>query len=154
MRREFASAWTDPERPTEAELETLRGSILTQAEKDFAAIYAAFGELENIPFQDRDKPRMRVPRMTSQEQQWLSDAGIDTLHALRSAKQPPVPQISPERFQVQLRRSRYKLTAGLAMVLISIAGMGAVFARVTQGPLPQQSGQAKAGVIGTANPYH
>ena len=153
MRREFAGAWTDPERPTEAKLETLRGSILTQ-EKDFAAIYAAFGELENIPFQDRDKPRMRVPRMTSQEQQWLSDAGIDTLHALRSAKQPPVPQISPERFQVQLRRSRYKLTAGLAMVLISMAGMGAVFARVTQGPLPQQSGQAKAGVIGTANPYH
>jgi hypothetical protein len=158
-RRELDSTWTDPVHPTEVELEGLRGSILAHAEKNFAGTYAALGTVENIPFQDRAKPLMRVPRMTSQEEQWLYEAGIVSVRALRSADRSPVAQISPERFQVlrngalQLRRSRYRLAAGLALVLISVTGMGSFFARVMQGPVPQQTAQAKAPVIGAANPY-
>jgi hypothetical protein len=159
VRRRFGSVCADPEHPTEEQLATLSTAILEQAAKDFEAIFAEFGELENIPFRDRDKPLMRVPRMTSQEEQWLYEVGIVTLGALLSTKRSPTPQILPDRFQLLrngalgLRRARYKLAVGLVVVLVSMAGAGSVFARVTQGPLPQQAGHAKAPLMGAANPY-
>ena len=159
VRRRFGCAWPDAEHPAEEHLEALRGCILAQAGKDFEAIFAEFGELQNIPFREREKPLMRVPRMTFEEEQWLYEAGLVTVGELCSAKQSPAPQISPEHFQVlrngalRLRRGRYKLAAGLVMVLVSMAGAGTVFARVTQGPMPQQAGHAKAPVAGAANPY-
>jgi hypothetical protein len=158
VRRRFGSTWPETERPMDEQLETLRSAILALCAKDFEAIYKEFGELENIPFRDRDKPLMRVPGMTSEEEEWLYQAGIVSVGELCSAKQSPALQVPAERFQVfrngafRLRRARYKLAAGLVMVVICMAGAGTVFARITQGPIPH-AGNAKTPVLSAANPY-
>ena len=133
--------------------------ILEHAQKEFGPIYQEFSELANIPFHDRSKPLMRVPQMTSEEEQWLYESGVGSLHQLLVTRQTPTARIPAERFQFlrnsarHLRISRYKLAAGLMTVVICVICAGSVFARLVQGPAPKLSAPPSVPDFGAANPY-
>jgi hypothetical protein len=113
----------------------LRQTLLKRAEEDFESLYLSVIKVRMLPVMDRRRPLMMVPNMTSQEEEKLYGAGIETVRALIRGvgAAAGLPQ---ERLMTLRRNARRLVTQqihfglGLVGIVVVVVAIGSLSSRL------------------------
>jgi hypothetical protein len=103
------------------------------ARSDFASLFLRISQVRMIPLVDRPKPLMRVPDMTSHEEERLYQAELSTPWALARKAVRPIPGIDERRLQVlrtnarRLIRQRVRAAATVTALATAVVFSGVAY---------------------------